>query len=125
MIRQVIMWSNSPGIQPRTYSQHQKQFNEVLTALDIPLHISASDKLARLRAVSAEKIVDILDKLTISEFRATTDNVFVNKVLMANIDSGDFGRRMKARGIRLMNGECRDEHTSCTCRIWRPHRLQD
>lgn len=117
IIRQVVMWSNSPGVQPRTFAQHQKQFDEVLTALDIPLNLNADEKLERLRATSAEKLVDILDRLQISEFRATTDNAFASKDLMANIDSGDFGRRMKARGIRLLNGECRDEHTSY--QMWR------
>lgn len=29
---------------------------------------------------------------------------------MRSIDRGDFASRMKQRGIRLMNGECRDEH---------------
>lgn len=108
----MVMWSNSPGVQPRTFTQHQKQFDEVLTALNIPLNLSASDKLNRLRSASTNALVDVLDRLEISEFRATTDNAFVSKNLMANINSGDFGRRMKARGIRLMNGECRDEHTS-------------
>lgn len=117
VIRQAIMWSNSPGVQPRTYAQHQKQFDEVLAALDIPPHLNGNEKLAKLRSTPTDRLVDILDRLKISEFRATTDNAFVSKDLMANIDSGDFGRRMKARGIRLMNGECRDEHTSY--QMWR------
>lgn len=117
VIRQAIMWSNSPGVQPRTYAQHQKQFDEVLAALDIPPHLNGNEKLAKFRSTPTDRLVDILDRLKISEFRATTDNAFVSKDLMANIDSGDFGRRMKARGIRLMNGECRDEHTSY--QMWR------
>lgn len=85
--------------------------------MNIPSTLSASDKLSRLRAVPIRSLVDILDNLKISEFRATTDNAFVSKDLMANIDSGDFGKRMKTRNIRLINGECRDEHTSY--RMWR------
>ena len=111
------MWSNSPGVQPRTPAQHQKQFDEVLRALGISHTLSASEKLFQLRSLPFDKLASILDGLTISEFRATTDNSFVSKSLMADIDSGDFGRRMKARGIRLMNGECRDEYTSY--RTWR------
>ena len=102
--------SNSPGVQPRTVQQHQAQFEELLGNLNIPLSLSAEEKLGKLRAVSIADLVNVQEKMKISEFRATTDNAFVSKHLMANINNGDFGRRMKRRGIKLMNGECRDEH---------------
>ena len=117
IIRRCIVWSNSTGVQPRTVSQHQRQFDELLSALKIPLSLSANEKLKKLRTVHIQELVDVQESLKISEFRATTDNAFVAKDLMANINSGDFGRRMKARGIRLMNGECRDEHN--LYRSWR------
>ena len=110
VIRRSICWSNSPGVQPRTVSQHQDQFDELLSALKIPLSLSAEEKLKKLRAKSIHELVDVQESLKISEFRATSDDAFVSKSLMANINSGDFGRRMKSRGIRFMNGECRDEH---------------
>jgi carboxylesterase type B len=62
-------------------------------------------------------LVDIQESLKISEFRATSDDAFVSKRLMANINNGDFAKRMKARGMKLMNGECRDEHN--LYRTWR------
>lgn len=110
VIRRAIMWSNSPGVQPRTVQQHQAQFEELLTALKIPLSLSADEKLERLRNVPMPELVPVQEKLNITEFRATSDDAFVSKRIMAHINSGDFGRRMKARGIKLMNGECRDEH---------------
>ena len=110
VIKRTIMWSNSPGVQPRTVQQHQAQFEELLGTLDIPLSLSGEEKLKRLRSVSIHDLVPILETLKISEFRATSDDAFVSRSLMANINSGDFAQRMKARGIRLMNGECRDEH---------------
>lgn len=110
IIKQSVCWSNSPGVQPRDFSQHQNQFDELLSALKIPMSLSASEKMEKLRATSIEELVNVQESLKISEFRATTDEAFVSKSLMANINSGDFGRRMKARGIKLMNGECRDEH---------------
>lgn len=97
-------------MQPRTPADHQAQFEELLTALGIPLSLTAEEKLAKLRSVSAEELVDVQNKLKISEFRATTDNAFVSADLLANINRGDFGKRMKKRGMKLMNGECRDEH---------------
>ena len=112
IIRRVTMWSNSPGVQPKTISAHQKQFDELLEALKIPRSLPAAGKLQRLRSLPPQDIVSVQDKMTISEFRALTDNRFVPKDLLKNINSGDFAHRMKARGIKLMNGECRDEHNS-------------
>ncbi|KAK4539442.1 hypothetical protein LTR36_010919 [Oleoguttula mirabilis] len=110
IIRRVIMWSNSPGVQPKALGEHQKQFDELLTALRIPITLSAEKKLNALRAVSPHDLIAVQDGLKLSEFRAFTDGTFIAKDLIANINSGDFGRRMKRRGMTLMNGECRDEH---------------
>lgn len=117
VIKRSICWSNSPGVQPRTCSQHQAQFEELLTALNIPLTDSADEKLKKLRAVPVRQLVDVQESVKISEYRATSDDAFVSKKLMAHINSGDFAKRMKARGIKLMNGECRDEHN--LYRSWR------
>lgn len=84
----------------------------MLKELNIPQSLRSSEKLRKLRSASIEEFGKIYEKLKISEFRATTDDAFVSKDLMANIASGDFARRMKKRGIKLMNGECRDEHFS-------------
>ncbi|EMC92424.1 hypothetical protein BAUCODRAFT_288616 [Baudoinia panamericana UAMH 10762] len=117
VIRRVIMWSNSPGVQPKSLAEHQLQFEEYLTALSIPLSLSAEEKLKRLRDLPLKQLIDAQANMHLHQFRATTDNAFISKALMANINSGDFARRMKKRGIRLMNGECRDEHS--LYRIWR------
>ena len=110
VIRRVIMWSNSPGVQPKSLTEHQKQFDEVLAALKIPLSLPADEKLRRLRAIPSQQLVEIQDGLKLSEFRALTDGAFIAPNLIANINSGDFARRMKKRAMTLMNGECRDEH---------------
>ncbi|KAK5127174.1 hypothetical protein LTR85_008535 [Meristemomyces frigidus] len=110
VIRRMIMWSNSPGVQPKALSEHQKQFDELLKALNIPLAFSAEQKLKALRAVSPHDLIAVQDRLKLSEFRAFTDGAFISKDMVANINSGDFGRRMKRRGMKLINGECRDEH---------------
>ncbi|KAH9835964.1 putative esterase/lipase [Teratosphaeria destructans] len=117
IIRRVIMWSNSPGVQPKTVEEHQKQFNEVLNALRIPQSLPAEEKLRHLRETPARDLVRIQHGLKMSEFRAVTDDAFVSKNVIVNINNGDFARRMKKRGIKLMNGECRDEHL--LYRAWR------
>lgn len=109
IIKRAIMWSNGPGVQAKGIPEQQKQFDELLSVLGIPSDLSASEKLERLRATPAKDIVDAQDKMKITEFRATTDGAFISPDSIARINSGDFARIMKRRGISLMNGECRDE----------------
>ncbi|CAK3761066.1 esterase lipase [Lecanosticta acicola] len=110
LIKRAIMWSNSPGVQPKTINEQQKQFDELLSASNIPLMASAGEKLEKLRAVSPRDLVAAQSKMKVHEFRAFSDGIFVDKDIIGKINSGDFARRMKSRGIKLMNGECRDEH---------------
>jgi carboxylesterase type B len=117
IIKRVICWSNSPGVQSKDLSEQQRQFDELLTTLGIPHQLPPAQKLEKLRAIPAVELVDVQEKLSISEFRATSDNSFVSKQLIANINSGDFAKRMKARNIRFMNGECKEEHN--LYRSWR------
>lgn len=117
IIRNCIMWSNSPGVQPKTLSEHSAQYAELLTALSIPPDLSESEKLHLLRSTPATRIASVQDSLQQSEFRALSDGAFIPTDLMQQINSGDFAQRMKARGIRLINGECEAEHN--LYRHWR------
>ena len=110
IIKRAIMWSNGPGVQPKFLDEHQKQFDELLTALNIPLNLSPSEKLSRLRATSADAIVAVQDSLAKSEFRAISDGSFISNTLIRNINDGTFARRVLERGVKILNGECRDEH---------------
>ncbi|KAK8126037.1 uncharacterized protein PG998_001796 [Apiospora kogelbergensis] len=117
VIKRVIMWSNGPGVQAKGIFEQQKQFDELLTVLGIPSDLPREEKLQRLRETPAKAIIDSQAKMSITEFRATTDDAFISPETMAHINSGDFARRMKRRGMKLMNGECRDEHN--LYRTWR------
>ncbi|KAL1310571.1 hypothetical protein AAFC00_000850 [Neodothiora populina] len=112
IIKRAIMWSNGSGVQPKFMSEHQQQFDELLEALQIPLTLSPSDKLASLRSVPADKIASVQDSLAKSEFRALSDGAFIDKELFTKINNGTFARRIKDRGVKILNGECRDEHFS-------------
>lgn len=98
-------------MQPKSIEEHQEQFDELLTKLGIPLSLSADEKLQRLRAVPSKQLISVQDRMKISEFRAVSDGKFISKTVIADINSGDFARRMKTRGIVLMNGECEKEHS--------------
>ncbi|KAJ6201945.1 carboxylesterase [Bipolaris maydis] len=117
IIKRVIMLSNGPGVRPKTLQEHQVQFEELLCKLDIPANISDAKKLALLRAIPYQQLVDAQKTMVISEFKPMADGKFYPQNLFTNINSGDFARRMKNRGIKLFSGECRDEHT--IYRVWR------
>ncbi|KAF9882955.1 hypothetical protein FE257_004382 [Aspergillus nanangensis] len=109
IVKQACIWSNSPATQPRNALATQAQFNEVLAALHIPLHISWSEKLARLRATDSQKLLAAATSVDTHQFRPWSDNVFVPSRLFESFDNGNFGRRIAARGVRILLGECRDE----------------
>jgi carboxylesterase type B len=117
MIRRAVMFSNSPGVQPKALWEQQKQFDELLTVLGIDAALPAREKLRRLRATPALALVEAQSRMAISEFRATTDDAFVPARSIAAINTGDFARRMRRRGVQLLNGECADEHNMY--RNWR------
>lgn len=110
LIKRAIMWSNGTGIQPKNLHEHQIAFDELLSKLQIPKSTSSSDKLRRLRETPATDLINALDKMNNSQFRGFSDNDFISQDLIANINSGDYGRRMKQRQVKLFIGECRDEH---------------
>lgn len=112
------MWSNGPGLQPKSLQEVQAQFDELLRHLNIPLTLPSSEKLSRLRTLPAKTLIAATLKMTHHQFRAVTDNSFVRASLFTDIDSGAFAARMRDRGIKLMLGECADEHF--VYGAWRP-----
>lgn len=117
VIRRVIMLSNGPGTAPKMLSEHQRQFDEYITKLGISVELQAETKLEMLRAIPHQTLIEVQSKMDISEFRTLSCGVFYPQDLMKSVNSGDFAIRMKSRNVRLLNGECRDEHT--IYRNWR------
>jgi carboxylesterase type B len=117
IIKRAMMLSNGPGVQPKVLSEHQEQYKQLLHKLSIPSESSPTEKLARLRQVPVEKLVEATSAIPLHEFRAVSTG-FVRPDLFRDINSGAFAARMKAAGIKLMMGECRDEHFAYA--VWRP-----
>jgi carboxylesterase type B len=111
IIKRVIMLSNGPGLPAKSLEEHQAQFDEYTTKLGISPTFGSTEKLAALRSIPFQQLVDVQKDMTISEFRVLADGTFVPRDLSRSINSGDFARRMKSRNIALLSGECRDEHT--------------
>lgn len=118
IIRRLVMWSNGPGLQPKSLTEAQHQFDELLVALRIPLSLSPAEKLAHLRAAAPSALLKASVHMKQHQFRAVTDGRFVRRGLLHEISDGTFARRLRERGIRIMIGECRDEHH--VYGSWRP-----
>lgn len=123
IIKQAIMWSNGPGMQPKSSSDAQAQFNELLSALGIPFSLPHSDKLALLRSLPASTLLAAGSRIRMHQFRPvitgdSTSSSFIPPTLFTDIDSGAFSRKLLERKTRLLLGECRDEHV--VYGRWRP-----
>ncbi|KAJ5222648.1 CAZyme family CE10 [Penicillium citrinum] len=109
IVRQAIMFSNSPAVQPKSPVETQVQFNQLLAALSIPQTLSGPEKLARLRSLPPKTLLDAAKTIEVHQFRPTTDGGFVIPSLFSSLDSGEFAAKLVSRNIRLLLGECRDE----------------
>lgn len=110
IVRRAVMFSNGPGVQPKSAASSQEQFDELLTALDIPLSKPSSEKLSLLRRTPIDTLIAASLSVSHHQYRPWTDGHFISTTLFPSLDSGDFAQRMLDRNVRLMIGECRDEH---------------
>ncbi|OJJ44658.1 hypothetical protein ASPZODRAFT_144619 [Penicilliopsis zonata CBS 506.65] len=120
IIKQACIWSNGPGMQPKSLPETQKQFDQLVSALEIPVHLTPTEKMAQLRSIPAKKLLAAAASIPLHQFRPATDSCFVSRGLFATLNSGEFGRALAARNIRLLLGECRDEHALYA--LWFPPR---
>ncbi|PYH75596.1 alpha/beta-hydrolase [Aspergillus uvarum CBS 121591] len=110
IIKRVCIWSNSPVAQPKPPTTAQAQFTQLLDQLSIPLTLPAASRLERLRAVPAPTLLQAAMALpSNNQFRPTTDGTFIPASLFTSLDDGTWARRLRARNIRILCGECRDE----------------
>ncbi|KAJ4381882.1 hypothetical protein N0V86_003250 [Didymella sp. IMI 355093] len=110
IIKRVLMLSNGPGVQPKSLPESQDQFTELLHSLNIPPTLHPSDKLAKLRALPAKILIEATANLTIHQFRAVTDSSFVRPDCIRSLSNGTFAQRLLQRGVKIMTGECSQEH---------------
>ncbi|KAI4951823.1 hypothetical protein J4E86_007239 [Alternaria arbusti] len=120
VVKRAVMLSNGPGMQPKSLGEAQDQFDELLGALGIDLAKSPAEKLARLRELSPRAIVEASNGIKLHQFRAVTDGEFVRHGLLEELSNGVYAERMKRRNVKLIIGECSDEHY--VYGLWRPPR---
>lgn len=118
VIKRACMWSNGPGVQPKAPSLAQEQFNQLLAAVNIPHSLSPNEKISRLRSIPSKDLLQAATSIDTHQFRPTTDSNFISHTLFKTLDNGEFAKRLSTRNIRIMLGECRDEHNLYS--IWFP-----
>lgn len=110
IVRRALMFSNGPGLQPKSLGDAQNQFDELCDVLELSVKMSVSEKLAVLRVLDPQTLLDAASKIKHHQFRGVTDGAFIREGLLEELDSGVFASRMRKRGVKLIMGECRDEH---------------
>jgi carboxylesterase type B len=104
------MWSNGPGVQPKSMDECQEQFDELLNALNVPDSLSSAEKIAVLRSISPRTLIRTGGQIKHHQFRAVSDGAFVRTTLFNEIDTGLFAQRLRRRKMKLLIGECANEH---------------
>ncbi|KAH8730795.1 Alpha/Beta hydrolase protein [Phaeosphaeriaceae sp. PMI808] len=118
IIKRALMLSNGPGMQPRSMEEAQDQCDELFTILNISTSLTPSEQLTQLRLTEPKKLIQASHKMGLHQFRAVTDGVFVRHNLFQEINNGVFAHRMVERGLKLVIGECSEEHFAYAA--WRP-----
>ena len=110
IIARVVMQSNGTGVQPKTLTEAQFQFDELLRRLDISLNLPPEDKLSQLRDVSVDDLLRAAANMRLHQFRAVLDGVFIKSNLFVSIEDGTFARKLRDANIQILMGECNQEH---------------
>ncbi|KAL4778287.1 Alpha/Beta hydrolase protein [Aspergillus varians] len=110
LVKRACIWSNSFTVQPKPPSLAQTQFNQLLSALQIPISLPSQEKLSRLRSTPPHTLLSAASSIDLHEFRPTTDNTFIPNNLFHTLDNGALASKLLSRNIPIITGECRDEH---------------
>ncbi|MCJ1319561.1 hypothetical protein MMC15_004897 [Xylographa vitiligo] len=110
IIRRVVLFSNGPGLPPKSLPEVQSHFDMLLTVLGIPHDIDAKHKLARLRALPVKDLVAATTQIPENSFRAVTDGKWVRESLFHEIEDGRFAEVMLRRGVKILIGDLPDEN---------------
>jgi carboxylesterase type B len=110
IIKRVVMQSNGTGVQPKTLTEAQLQFDELLHQLDISLNLPPKDKLSQLRKASVDDLLRAAANMRFHQFRAVLDGVFIKYNLFVSIEDGMFARKLHDANVQILMGECNQEH---------------
>ncbi|EIM79872.1 alpha/beta-hydrolase [Stereum hirsutum FP-91666 SS1] len=105
------LYSNAIPTSPKSLSDVQPQFEELLTVCSIRLSLSRPEKLALLRSIPARELTSKVMGLKMHTFRPVLDGAFFPTDLFDRFKNGDFAKEFERRRLELLIGEVRDEET--------------
>jgi carboxylesterase type B len=111
LFHRIVMISNAIPAQPKTPTETQPQFDELCAFFNIQPSLSGASKLAKLRKISHEELIECIAQLTNHTFRPVTDGLFILPDMIQYHQSGAFARRFTEEGFRLFVGEMLNEET--------------
>lgn len=124
IIKQVVLFSNTPFSQPKTIAECQDQFNEVIEKFGIEKSLSGAEKLNELRKLDSGLIEDLIPSLERHTFRAVTEKYFVPDGLIDDINSGEYAKRLTQKNIRIVSGDVNNEQYTYSI-IYTPTTVED
>lgn len=114
IFRRAFLFSGAIAVQPPTPDSERPKalFDQVCQLLSIDTNLPAEDKRRLLRGVSPGKLLEIVQSLE-EPFSAVTDGAggFVPSWFMQSVWTGELGRRLKARSVQVIIGDCSEERS--------------
>lgn len=111
MFNRVFMDSNAIPAQPKSLSDAQGQFEELCGYFELPVDLSAKEKLVELRKKSWQDLLTATSKLQNHTFRPVTDNIIIHDGIIEYVNSAKFAADFKNAGFRLLSCEVLNEET--------------
>lgn len=97
-------------MQPRTVSEAQEQFDQLLRYCAIPSTETSATKISKLRGISAVDLVSTSLWISRHEFRHVTDGQFVRSDVFESVEDGAWVKQFIEQGVELLLCECESEH---------------
>ncbi|KAJ7100500.1 Carboxylesterase family-domain-containing protein [Mycena epipterygia] len=105
LFHNVVLYSNSIGVQPKQSGEVEVQYQLLLAACRIAATNPPSSQLSQLRAIPAATLVDKVNSLAQHTVRTVSDDDFFGADLLGSYNDGSFAAEFKRRGMNLLIGE--------------------
>ncbi|SGZ54566.1 CIC11C00000000193 [Sungouiella intermedia] len=109
IIKQAVLFSNTPLSQPKTIDESQAQFDEVIDKLGIDKTLSGLEKLMSLRKLDSDYLEGFIPSLQQHTFRAVSDGKFVPFGFIRDLTTGEYARKLTKKQFRFISGEVDNE----------------
>jgi len=109
IIKQIFMWSNGCGVEPKRIGEVQPQFDGLVDQSGISKDSSAGLKMKELRNLTTAQVMDLAARMNQKFIRPVLDDGFISGNLFRSIYSGQFGQILKNLGIHIMIGDLTQE----------------